>query len=499
MPDDHNPREPAFVKTFFPDILTGAAARWRLISSGAAGFVLVVSVSFALRAYLGVVGRQIHHPDEIFQTIEQAHRFVFGFGILPWEYHEGIRWLGTPLLLTPPFLAAAALGQGPEFYIPVLRVLLAAFSLLPAVLFFRIAREQFGDGKAAVAAVLPLFWHENLYFSTITLSDSIAAVPFAMAAMLPLTFRPETGNRRIAAFAFLCALTFAMRFHLAPALAFVFIVALISLTPAQRKVLIVASAACALALAALDLVFGAYPFRHIYLNFSRNIFDGVAATFGTEPWYFYPVMIWNNAGLAMLLVIAVLITAIRWQWRLVLPALIVIGCFSLIGHKEYRFTYPATLLLSFAAAWSVLELQARYRANDRRKLVSPILVVAALVLVVIAVNLPRYRTLLTEREDNIATASLAASHREDICGLAWISNGGDIFFSGGYAYFHRDVPFEAFKPLAFGESAANRFNYALAHPLYALVLSGAYTIDTCWSLGHSAPVCLLRRPGGCRG
>ena len=43
-----------------------------------------------------------HAPDEIIQYLEQAHRIVFGYGVVPWEFREFIRsWL-IPLMLVPP-------------------------------------------------------------------------------------------------------------------------------------------------------------------------------------------------------------------------------------------------------------------------------------------------------------------------------------------------------------------------------------------------------------
>ena len=30
-------------------------------------------------------------PDEIYQSLEQSHRLVFGYGIVPWEYRDAVR------------------------------------------------------------------------------------------------------------------------------------------------------------------------------------------------------------------------------------------------------------------------------------------------------------------------------------------------------------------------------------------------------------------------
>ena len=48
-----------------------------------------------------------HHPDEALQYIEQAHRLVFGYGVVPWEFRYDIRsWL-IPLLVAGPMQLGA--------------------------------------------------------------------------------------------------------------------------------------------------------------------------------------------------------------------------------------------------------------------------------------------------------------------------------------------------------------------------------------------------------
>src|SRR6185369_14224273 len=45
-------------------------------------------------------------PDEVYQSLEQAHRLVFGFGFLPWEFDVGARsWVFPGLLAAPMALA----------------------------------------------------------------------------------------------------------------------------------------------------------------------------------------------------------------------------------------------------------------------------------------------------------------------------------------------------------------------------------------------------------
>jgi len=70
------------------------------------GLPVILLVALALRAALLVTPRSFH-PDEVFQYLEQAHRIVFGYGVVPWEYNYGIRsWL-LPAVLSR-FMAAGA-------------------------------------------------------------------------------------------------------------------------------------------------------------------------------------------------------------------------------------------------------------------------------------------------------------------------------------------------------------------------------------------------------
>ena len=55
---------------------------------------VILAGAFIIRVALALSTDAIPHPDAIFQYLEQAHRIVFGNGIVPWEYRYGIRsWL----------------------------------------------------------------------------------------------------------------------------------------------------------------------------------------------------------------------------------------------------------------------------------------------------------------------------------------------------------------------------------------------------------------------
>jgi hypothetical protein len=61
----------------------------------------VLAGALAIRFLVATVSPTVIWPDEIFQSLEQAHRLVWGFGLVPWEFRVGARsWL------LPGFLAA---------------------------------------------------------------------------------------------------------------------------------------------------------------------------------------------------------------------------------------------------------------------------------------------------------------------------------------------------------------------------------------------------------
>src|SRR5438874_6010886 len=58
----------------------------------------------------------INHPDEIYQTLEQARRLTTGEGFVPWEVLTGIRSWALPGLFAGLMEIAGLAGSTPENY-----------------------------------------------------------------------------------------------------------------------------------------------------------------------------------------------------------------------------------------------------------------------------------------------------------------------------------------------------------------------------------------------
>ena len=106
-----------------------------------------------------MASESIHHPDELFQYLEQAHRVVFHYGAIPWEFRFGARsWL-LALGISAPLGAARLLGlDEPEFYIPLIKLVFSLLSVSLIVSAYRIGRNLVSEtvGPAVDEAVRTL-------------------------------------------------------------------------------------------------------------------------------------------------------------------------------------------------------------------------------------------------------------------------------------------------------------------------------------------------------
>ena len=85
-----------------------------------------------------------HHPDEAFQYLEQAHRLVFDYGLVPWEFRFFIRsWL-IPLLLAGPMALGEALQPAGMLYLWLPRLFVVLVNLSAVVAAWFIARKVTG-------------------------------------------------------------------------------------------------------------------------------------------------------------------------------------------------------------------------------------------------------------------------------------------------------------------------------------------------------------------
>jgi phosphatidylinositol glycan class B len=465
-------------------------------ASSALGAIAMLAILLRLVPVLLVPS--IDWADEIFQTTEQAHRLVYGTGLVPWEFQLGARsWL-LPGAIAGLMEVARLFGDGPRFYLPVITLALAALAVVPVLCCFGLARRRFGLPGAIVAGFAVAIAPELVYFGARALSEVIAAHLLVGAAYLLDPRDCAISRRRLFSAGLLLGLALQLRLQVAPAIA---LIGLWAASGAWRKRLpglLAGGAVAVTAGAVLDAATLGYPYASTYRYILYNVFFGVSDTFGVEAWNYY---IKGEAGLLGVAFVPMLLLTFLGArqvpvWLAAAAAILVLH--GAIAHKEYRFIYPAVLLCAVLAGLGLAQLgawgsRALHQLGMRDGL-------AWLAGGMLAAGLwsalsfqvwagPTLAGLRNQGNDKLVAALFAARLPEP-CGIGLYFGGEQDWRFVGYTYLHQDVPI--YWPDGPAELAASA-------PAFDILLSESPPpVDFRYRpLRCFGAVCVWRRPAGC--
>ncbi|MBL8571905.1 MAG: hypothetical protein JNK84_22760 [Phreatobacter sp.] len=394
----------------------------------------------------------VHHPDEVFQSLEQAHRIVFGYGFVPWEFEHAVRsWL-LPGFIAGLMRASRFLGEGPQIYLPVVGSALGAIGATAVTCVFLWAHRLFGLRLALAAAAVPAFAPELVFFGGKALTEVVGGHLLVIALYLAFPGRVVENRGRLVLAGILAALAVAVRLQIAPAVALVGLFALIR-WPLHRAIWLAVGAALAVAFAgALDWVTWGTPFLSYWHNFTYNLTYGVSSHFGEHPWFDYPaqlLVVWGGALVAILVFAAI---GARFLPLAAGIALVVLATHLPIAHKELRFLYPLMFIvqalvglgIAASAHWFV---RSGILASLPSRASAPLWQAAAgtaLLALFIVGRLPGFMmtpaagSAWIEKKDDVE-ASLAISRLGAVCGIG--GYGVRWAQTGGYSQMHQPAPF----------------------------------------------------------
>lgn len=460
------------------------------------GLGLTALAALAIRASTAVAFPNIVWPDEIYQSLEQAHRLAFGSGVVPWEFRDGTRsWL------LPGALAGAmalAPGEGGTLHLRVVQLLLCVLSLAPIAVAYATAARARGTLAAVIAGGAAAVWFELILFAPKALNEVVAAHLLLLGLYLEATV--EQGRRRLLAGALLGAAV-ALRIHLA--LAVLLALAWSAGRDWRRWRALLPGLAAMGALAGLvDLVTWGRPFHSFVSTIQFNVVRGKAAEFGTAPWSGYLEAIWTTWSWATFVVVPLALLGARRLPALAIGAVTVLATHTAFAHKEYRFVYPAILLAITLAAIGTAELLSWIGARARLR---SAWLAAALLLLWSGLSLARGLRYETTAVDPLTPAptsrwthagwgleSMAlAGAKPDLCGVGLVLT--SWIWTGGYTYLHRDVPIFLVVDQRDGIATAGGFNAVIA-PAQIMPNLPEFTVRRCWPEG----MCFADRPGACR-
>jgi GPI mannosyltransferase 3 len=465
----------------------------------AAGLAAIVLLAIVLRLTPVLFVASIAWPDEIFQTSEQAHRLVYGSGLIPWEFQLGVRSWVLPGVIAAIMEVSRIAGDGPDYYIPLIAASFAMLAAVPVVCCFLWGRRLFGLSGGLIAAAVVATAPELVYFGARTLSEIVAGHLLVLALYVVEPGYRVTSRGRLFFAGALLAVVFVLRIQLGPALAIVVLWTNWRAARDRRPAMLAGAAIALTAAGVLDTLTLGYPLASVWRYVAYNVYYGVSSTFGVEPWHFYlqgELGVWGAAAVLMLWLT---LLGARQMPLLLATAVTIVAVHSSVAHKEYRFIYPAIVLVTVLAGIGLAQLASSGVHWLMAKGVSRTVateVCAVLVLFVWALASlmvwtgPTLAKLRYSTHDNLLAASFVA-RAPVLCGIGLYGLGDNGWaYSGGYTYFHRPLP------LYWPKDAAALAAYSAGFD--TLVYTKAPPKELGFSLRQCfGQVCVARRSGGC--
>jgi phosphatidylinositol glycan class B len=479
-----------------------------------AAFLAVVSLGLILRLGVTFEFPNINHPDEIYQTTEQARRLTTGVGIVPWEFERGARSWALPGLFAGLMDLSRLWGQGPDNYLVVIHIVMDLISLIPVVCGFLWGLRVFGLGGAILVGFVTASWADLIYFAPHTLTEVAAGNLLPLALYLAYPDRHEVGTARLFAAGVLFGLSFILRFHIAPAIA-VAVACVCGLQVRRWIPVLVGASIPVLAGGLLDNLTWQYPFQSVWLNIWVNLYEGISNRFAVVPWFYILGFLGFFWGGAFAFIAALALLGGRRLPLLLGVAATILIAHSLIGHKDYRFIYPALPLIAILAGIGSVEvLQALWDwvrpGLSRGYGVLLVMGLWSCVSVSLLASAP-FQYLLLHFSGEIA-AFRTLSRDAGVCGIGLY--GLDVYQTPGYSYLREGI--ELYEVNSAHELSAdeNKFNAIIAKnsvavPERSFSRWGCYdngyeigtnqraAIRTFRGVDTAEPVCIWRRQGEC--
>ncbi|KAL1332609.1 hypothetical protein HN51_061385 [Arachis hypogaea] len=285
------------------------------------------------------------NPDEHWQGPEVAHRIAFGYGHLTWEWKRGIRSYLHPLLFVPLYRVLAFLHlDTPLVMRKAPRLLQSVFAAVGDLYSYKLSAVLFGDNVAKWALFSQLANWFMIYCSVRTLSNSLETVLTLVSLYfwpcMRSSSRSSTVSRKWGLV--LAALACAIR----PTSAIIWLyVGLLEFSKERYKLKLLFLEVAPIGMLVLGLtclldriMYGTWIL--VPLNFLKfNFLSSGGDYYGTHKWHWYftqgfPVMIFSFLPFC----IAGIIYSKQWRYACLLAW--VLGLYSVLGHKEFRFVLP---------------------------------------------------------------------------------------------------------------------------------------------------------------
>jgi hypothetical protein len=436
---------------------------------------MVLRVSEALKT------SSLAHPDEIFQTLEPAHRLAYGYGVVTWEWRDGIRSWVFPAFLAGIMRATDWMGSHSAGYLHGVACSLSLISLTTIWFGFMWAKRTSGMTAAIIAAGCCAIWYQLVDFGGRALTEVVATHLLLPGLYLGVYGEGLPERKRLFLAGIFCGAALSLRIQLTPAIAFA--VFYFCRADWRKRIIPVALGLMVpiLAFGIVDMLTWSYPFQSFVRYFWVNVVEGRSAAYGVEPWYWYFVILLGTMG--PMLIFAVV--GVRQSPFLGCVALIIFVSHSVLSHKEVRFVYPLVPIVITLAALGIAEMESMFTSvHASRATVAGGLAICVLASFLLAPQFPYWA-----KDSGAIIAFDRLSQDSELCGLGIYAV--PWFNTGGYAHLHRNVPIIPVLNASGLAEDTSAFN-ALVAPTGISNVPAGFNLDGCWN-----GICLHRRLGAC--
>jgi GPI mannosyltransferase 3 len=453
----------------------------------------------------------LHHPDEIGQYLEQAHRLVFGYGTVTWEYRLGMRnWL-LPLLYSAPMALGSAIAPESELYLQLPRYLSASASLGLLWGAYRMGKQQ-SQAHALIALVVAVTWFEFVMFAAHTLSEPLATA--AILCAVALLYDQSAQRRALIIAGFLLGMGILLRFHYALP-AGIIALGLCWKSWKERLVPVILGGCGALVLGAItDLAMGMTPYAWVFTNIYQNVVLNRSANFGVAGPEEYLIFLGIHWGPVAFIILPLIMVGYARHRIVIWAAIANLALHSAIGHKEYRFIFLSVAIFIIVAALSSVDVL-KWLSARRSVSATPgrLIALAALWagLSAAQAQAPAIKSRWTAFSEFKQAMSLAKADPK-VCGIAVQAK--MYWLLGSYAKLHRNLPIYIRNPLdpnGTGQSVKVQnepaYNSVIGPETLSRELTKDYQSLRCLPVDQdnvqtfyppgATKVCLFQRPGGC--
>ncbi len=411
------------------------------------------------------------HPDEHYQLIEFARYLLGEFPAdhLPWEFGAGMRPTFQVFLAAAFMKVTSFIGVADPFDVVFLLRGITGISTTFAIYYWH-KQLTFRNQAASDLHLFISIWAWGLVYTHVRFSSETWGGMFLLLA-LAVRWNQSQWKRNLTA-GILLGFAFITRFQTGFFIAgYGLFVLLKEEYPFRTTLQLAFGFLTVLALGTvLDGYFYGYAVFTPWNYLDQNIFKNVAASFGTEPWYWYAQQGFEKLipPFSLLVLGGFIWLSMQKQYQAAgWACLAFIAGHSLVGHKEWHFLFPLAFFVPLAVTgfwfWIKDQFPSAFVAKTMRGLGLVFIGVNTVLLFLVSTqpayelvkayrflyrNAPNPAYLLSEREDPYCSGNNVAGYfvnpnfvrlpLQSIAFIDGLKDGREIFV---FTNSHKEMPF----------------------------------------------------------